>query len=370
MIKSSVVNKKSVDEFLGQLSCYKELIDGRINNYLPSLEAQIAENFGEYPLEAFKPFSSYMQRGGKRIRGALTMLSYEMFGGKDMKMIVDAAMAIEMLQSYLLIMDDIQDRSETRRGGPTAHAMLRDYHKEHHLTGDSSHFGESIAMDSYLVGCHAALEIIASLNVDPSRLLKAIKNIHSSYMTTSHGQTLDIFSEVTDMITEDYADNVLLWKTAYYTFVNPLQFGAILAGANENDLKMILEYAAPAGRAFQISDDILGIFGNEFESGKSPMDDIKDGKKTILIIKALELSEKPQSYYLRQCLGKDNLSIGEFKECQKIICESGALEYAKSLTKKSVEEAKLALQKSGNNCNKRQILFLEGLADYLIDRKA
>lgn len=370
MSKIIAVNKKPVDEFLGQIKCYKELIDNRINEYLPLLEAQIAEDFGEFPLEAFRPFSSYMLRGGKRIRGALTILGYEMFGGKDMAMITDAAMAIEMLQSYLLIMDDIQDKSESRRGGPTAHIMLRDYHKEHHLMGDSLHFGESIAMDSYLVGNHAAFEIIASLNVDPSKLLKAIRNIHSSYMTTAHGQTLDIFSEVTDMITEDYANNVLLWKTACYTFVNPLQFGAILAGAEDNDLKMILEYAAPAGKAFQISDDILGIFGNEFDSGKSPLDDIKDGKKTILIIKALELADKPQSYYLRQCLGKANLSGGEFKECQKIIRECGALDYANQLSKKSVNDAKLALRRSGSNCSARHVEFLEGLLDYLLDRKA
>jgi geranylgeranyl diphosphate synthase type I len=370
MSKVLAVNKKPIDEFLGQLNCYKELIDGRIGQYLPALESQISENFGEYPLEAFKPFSSYMLRGGKRIRGALTILGYEMFGGKDIDMITDAAMAIEMLQSYLLIMDDIQDKSETRRGGPTAHVMMRDYHRSNHLNGDSKHFGESIAMDSYLVGCHAAFEIIASLNVEPSILLKAMRNIHSSYMTTAHGQTLDIFSEVTDVISEEYANNVLLWKTAYYTFVNPLQFGAILAGANGNDLKMILDYAVPAGKAFQITDDILGIYGNEFDSGKSPMDDINDGKKTILVIKALELASQPESYFLRQCLGKGSLTAGEFKECQKIISQSGALEYAKSLAKTAVDDAKEALLKGGSNCSQRHLIFLGGLLDYLLERKA
>lgn len=334
------------------------------------MESQVAGQFGVYPEEAFKPFASYMTRGGKRIRGALTILGYEMYGGKDLDMIIDAAMAIEMLQSYLLMMDDIQDRSETRRGGPTAHIMMRDYHKENHFRGDSLHFGESITMNSYLVGCHAALELITSLKVEPEILIKAIKNIHKSYITTAHGQTVDIFSEVVDSISEEDINNVLLWKTAYYTFVNPLQFGAILAGAQNEDLEMLYNYAIPAGKAFQLTDDLLGIYGNEFESGKSPMDDIKDGKRTILVIKALESSNKAESYFLRQCLGKRDLSIDEFKECQKIILNSGSKQYSEKLASDYIEMAIKALHKHSSHCSARHLTFLVGLAQYLARRKA
>lgn len=370
MAGQSLVVNGAVKDFMGQLQCYKELIDTRIEEYMPALESQITEQFGEYPLEAYKPFASYMVRGGKRIRGALTMLGYEMFGGSNAKMIVDAAMAIEMLQSYLLIMDDIQDRSETRRGGPTAHVMLRDYHKQHYLRGDARHFGTSIAMDSYLIGCHTALEIISSLDVAPTHLLRALRNIHKCYLTTAHGQTVDIFSEVVDNVTEQDVQNVHLWKTAYYTFVNPLQFGAILAGAKEADLKMLQDYAIPAGKAFQITDDILGIFGNEFDSGKSPMDDIRDGKRTILIVKALELADTPEAYFLGQCLGKRKLSMGEFTECKKIIKESGAKKYAEELAQDSVLEAISALGNNSENCSKLHLTFLQGLVYYLLERKS
>lgn len=369
-MKTSQKPEGNVKDFVMQLNSYKNIIDARIEEYLPLIESQISEQFGEYPSEAFKPFASYMMRGGKRIRGALTMLGYEMFGGTNRKMILDAAMAIEMLQSYLLIMDDIQDRSETRRGGPTAHVMLTKYHKDNYLKGDAAHFGESIALDSYLVGCHAAFELIAELDVEPSTLLRAMRNIHKCYVTTAHGQTVDIFSEVVDKVTEDDVNNVLIWKTAFYTFINPLQFGAILAGAKETDLKMLYNYGLPAGKAFQITDDILGIYGNEFESGKSPMDDIRDGKKTILIVKALELAERSEAYYLKQCLGKRDLSMGEFSECKKIISNCGAKEYAENLARESVEEALIALSINTENCIKKYTAFLEGLVNYLLERKS
>jgi len=368
--KTSVSSDTSVKEFIGQLNCYKELIDTRISEYIPLIETQIAEQFGRYPLEAYKPFSSYMTRGGKRIRGALTILGYEMFGGKDSKMIVDAAMAIEMLQSYLLIMDDIQDRSETRRGGQSAHRMLQDYHKKNYLRGDSKHFGESIAMDSFLVGCHGALEIISRLPVEPSILVRAIQNVHKCYITTAHGQTLDIFNEVVEGVSENDVQNVLLWKTAYYTFVNPLQFGAILAGAEESQLDALLDYAVPAGKAFQITDDILGVFGDEFESGKSSLDDIRDGKRTILITKALESAENSESYFLRQCLGNSNLSMDDFIECKEIISRSGAKEYAENLAIKYIEKATLAMDSLAPVCSARHVEFLKGLVRYLIIRKS
>lgn len=370
MSLATQTKKQDVDYFKQELNRYKEVIDARINSYMKTFDVSTNEQFGVYPYEATKTFSSYMSRGGKRIRGALVMLGYEMFGGKNSAMIIDAALSIEMLQSYILMMDDIQDRSETRRGGPTAHIMLKDYHEKHHLRDDSLHFGESIAMNAYLVGCHAALDLIASLDARPSLVLKALRNIHRCYMTTGHGQTLDIFNEVVDTLSENDVDNVLIWKTAFYTFVNPLQFGAILAGAGSKELDALYEYSLPAGRAFQITDDILGVFGNEFESGKSPLDDIREGKRTVLAVKALELADKPQSYFLKQCLGKHDLTAAEFKECQHIIKDSGALNYAKQSADEAVVKAVEAL----NDCKKvsgpKQIKFLRGLVYYLLERKA
>ncbi len=221
---------KTIAHFQDQLDAYKRLIDSRIAQYCMALEAETAEHYGEYPLLSVKSFTDYLSRGGKRIRGALTIVGYQMAGGKDMDMIVDAALAIEMLQNYILMMDDIQDRSETRRGGPTAHIMMKQFHEKRHLKDDSLHFGESITMNSFVIGLHLAMDVLATLDAQPERILRAIRNVNGCFVTTGHGQTVDIFNEVVGEVSEEDVNKVLIWKTAYYTFVNPLQLGAILAG--------------------------------------------------------------------------------------------------------------------------------------------
>lgn len=369
-MKKLVGKSYQIDVFKSRLNDYRSIIDERIVTFVNRFETDTAEQFGELPLVVMHTFTDYLRRGGKRIRGALTMVSYELFGGENKEMILEAALAIEILQAYILMMDDIQDRSEIRRGGPTAHIILKDYHQKHHLRDDPLHFGESMTMNAFTVACHTAINIIAGLDTEPESILKALKNINRCYTTTGHGQTMDIFNEVIDSVNEQDVDNVLVWKTAFYTFVNPMQFGAILAGAGDKDLSSIYGYAIPAGRAFQITDDILGIYGRELESGKSPLDDIKEGKRTVLSIKALELAPKADSYFLEQCLGKHDLTITEFKQCQKIISDSGALEYAKSAAKKSVREAITAVQSMSNSWSPDSINFLEGLVRFLLDRRA
>mgnify|MGYP000067047718 CR=1 FL=1 len=195
------------------------------------------------------------------------------------------------------------------------------------------------------------------------------KNVNEHFIATAHGQSMDIFNEVLETVDEADVDKVLLWKTAYYTFMNPLQLGAILAGASEKDLKKLEEYSLSAGRVFQITDDILGIFGKEESSGKSPLDDIKEGKRTLLTVKAIELAPKADAYFIEQMLGNKNLTQAEFIRCKEIIDSSGALKYARDKAKDSVVDALAALGPVRNSWGGEQVVFLEQLVQYLIDRK-
>lgn len=364
---SSINQELKNNDFATVLASYKEKIDEDIARYSKELEAQTYEEFGQYPLEAVKVFTSILSRGGKRIRGALTMYSYELFGGNDPSVALKAARAVEMLQAYILMADDIQDRSDTRRSGPTAHQMIASYHRDHHFSDGAEHFGESIAINGFLIGLHSAMSSMTTLNVSPDICLKAIKNINDCYVATAHGQTLDIFNEVVGGVEEKAIDNVLIWKTAFYTFVNPLQFGAILAGADEASLQTLYNYSIPAGRLFQITDDIIGTFSEESEMGKSPFDDIKEGKRTLLTIKAIELASKADSYFLQSCLGKHDLTSAEFERCREIIEASGALAYAKQQALLAADKAKTAL--AGATISREKLLFLEQLVDFLVTRK-
>ncbi len=356
------------DKFVSSLKDYKQIIDLEIDKYCEQALTDTHEQFGEYSQEAVKVFCEILKRGGKRMRGILAINSYRMFGGKNPKVEAKAALAIEMLHAYILMADDIQDRSDTRRNGPTAHVMLADYHKENHLRDDSDHFGTSIAINGFLFGAHSALNILADLDVLPKLRLEAIKNVNNFFISTAHGQTVDIFNEVIEEASEQDVDKVMTWKTAYYSFMNPLQLGAILAGAKRNDLEKLEDYSLSAGRVFQITDDILGVFGKDEVTGKSSLDDIKEGKRTLLTVKAIELAPKADAYYLEQMLGNKKLTANQFKRCKEIIESSGALAYAQRQAKNSVVDALNSLDKPNKSWGKLELDFLESLVKTLPSR--
>jgi geranylgeranyl diphosphate synthase type I len=356
--------------FLQKLAEYKKLLDADIQAYSKQLQKQTLQDYGAHSRIAVDAYLDILARGGKRIRGALAIAGYEMAGGQDRTMIVQAGRALEMIHAYLLIMDDIQDRSLTRRGGSTAHISLARYHEKKHLSGDAAHYGISIALNSMGIGNHAAQATVTRLDVSDNVKVKALELLNEAIITTAHGQTSDIMNEVNGPVTMRDVNNVLEWKTAHYTFLNPLAFGMTLAGVNDKDIESIKGYALNAGRAFQITDDILGTFGTEFESGKSPFDDIKEGKRTILTLYALEHAEKADKNFLIQMLGNQHITQTEFNRCKDILIETGALDFAKEESRRCVQEALGSLDANGQNWSNEGISFLRGLAQYLIDRKA
>ncbi|GAC1390563.1 MAG: hypothetical protein NVSMB46_00540 [Candidatus Saccharimonadales bacterium] len=358
-----------VDLFKTKLKAYKALIDADILSYSKKIQKSTLQHFGADARLEIDAFLSILQRGGKRIRGALTILGYEMSGGTDQKMIIQVARAVEMIHAYILIIDDFQDRSAVRRGGPTAHVLLANYHRAKHLSGDADHFGASIGINAALSGNHAAQMILANLNIDPELRLKAISIINRTMLVTSHGQTGDIMNEVAASVSLEAIDRVLEWKTAHYTILNPLHMGMVLSGADCHATDAITEYAMRAGRAFQISDDVLGIFGTEFESGKSPLDDIREGKRTVLSVYALEHASNGNKNFLIQMLGNSNLSLAEFQRCKDILVETGALAYARDQTRSHIAAALKSLDTVPSIWEEQGVRFLRGLAQYLLDRE-
>jgi geranylgeranyl diphosphate synthase type I len=363
-------SKSDVDYFAQHLGEYKTAIDAEIATYSKQVQKTTLQKYGAHSRMAIDAYLEVLNRGGKRIRGALTILGYEMVGGKDREMILQAAVAVEMIHAYLLVMDDINDRSPTRRGGPTAHESLAAYHKKQSWSDDGLHFGESIAMNAALTANHAAMMMLANLNVDAELRVKAISVLNYALVTTGHGQINDVFNEVTGHVDERDVENVLEWKTAHYTFLNPLTFGMCLAGVGCGPTDAIATYALEAGRAFQITDDILGVFGQEFESGKSPLDDIREGKRTVLVVHALDNTGKADKNFLLQMLGNSGLTSAEFNRCKEILVESGSLQYAEKRAQDHIEKALQSLEEQQSYWSKDGTRFLRGLAMYLLGRKA
>lgn len=355
-------------DFSTRLAALKNSIDDELKLHSNGLKKSTARDFTAHSAVVVDAYDQVLARGGKRIRGALTIMGYEMCGGTDRAMILQAAAAIEMTHAYILVLDDIMDKSAMRRGGESAHTILANYHKQHGLSGDSYHFGEAVAINSALIGCHYAQGLAASLDADAGHKLKAIKLLNDALIVTGHGQINDIFNEVTDTVDDRAVDQVLEWKTAHYTFLNPLQFGMALAGADDTVLQSVYAYCMNAGRAFQITDDILGTFASELEAGKSPMDDIREGKRTVLSVNALDHAQSGDKNFLIQMLGNEKLTQSEFVRCKEIFIETGALAASQQLAEQLVLKAKQSLTNTNDNLSDEGVQFLHVLVDSLLGR--
>lgn len=344
--------------FDAQLLEYKQRIDADIENYAKQMNKSVLSTYGEHSAAVSAAYTDLLRRGGKRIRGALTLVGYQMCGGTDQDMIIKAARAIEMMHAYILIIDDIQDRSDLRRGGPSAHRLLQARHTEQKWHGDAAHTGVSLALNAALLGSHSASLVLGTLNVPEELRLKALSLMNHTVNVTVHGQTNDIVNEAIPHVTDVMIDNVLQWKTAHYTFLNPIHMGMVLAGAPCEDTNAITQYALHAGKAFQISDDLLVMSS---KSDKNTIDDIREGKQTILTVYALQHASKSDKLFLKECLGKLDLTNAEFEQCRTILTSSGAVDHAKKAARQHVLSARKSLREHSTRWNPESVEFLDNL---------
>lgn len=337
-------------------------------NILDVISAEQARVKGQYDYidEIWLKIIDLLQ-GGKRLRGAFLYYSYLMHGGKDKDEALKASVLPELIHLYLLIVDDFQDKCELRRNVSTLNKVYREKHLKEFKKRDPVHFGNSIAVLGGLFVNHLSFNYFSQLNFPLQEKIDAIARINGQIVDVGYGQTLDIFSESMEEVTEKSVMNILLLKTAKYTYEGPLQIGAILAGASEADLKILSDYAIPAGMAFQIQDDILGMFGEEEKMGKTANSDLIEGKQTLLIVKALELAGAKGKNFIKQSLGNPDLTSDDVRRVQEIVTECGSLDYAKLMCKNFVAEAKKNLAKSKFKDNVGYE-FITGIADYMVNR--
>jgi geranylgeranyl diphosphate synthase type I len=175
-----------------------------------------------------------------------------------------------------------------------------------------------------------------------------------------------LYNEVREKVSEKDVLQVHEFKTSRYTIEGPLHLGAILAGASEKDLDVLSAYGLPLGQAFQLQDDVLGTFGREEKLGKPVDSDLKQGKKTVLVLRALEKASPEQKKKLLACLGNKDLTKEMAEEARNIIKATGSYDYSKTLAEKLCLQAKQAIQKSRFRSEGKD--FLLGIADYMLHR--
>lgn len=349
-----------------QLSDYKNLIDSRVEEVSTGLVAETIEKRGNDAAAPIEAYCSVLSRGGKRIRGMLVMNGYELSGGRNQDVALDAACAMELMHAYVLVFDDIQDRSRTRRGGPTAQRILENYSIDEGWDRDHLHTGRSLAELGAMSGQHKAQRIINSLDVPSPNRQRAIEMINETMMMTADGQTLDIINQVKNGINWNDIEKVMDLKTSQYTIRAPLQFGMLLAGASHKNLKLVEPYAQHAGRAYQIRDDLLPYVSET--SDKDQASDIKEGKRNLVIFSALRLLDSKGEEYLKSCLGKRDLTNAEFERCKDLIIQSGAVRKLTESAQESVDQAVEEIYKLPPYLNQNTMRFLGNLAEHILVR--
>ncbi|MEL4504154.1 polyprenyl synthetase family protein [Luteococcus sp. H138] len=300
----------------------------------------------DLPLELATVFTG----GGKRVRPAFCYWGRVAAGGAptDPDALVRAAASLDLLHVSALMHDDVMDASDTRRGVPAAHRQFEQLHRARGGRGDAGAFGRAGAIllgDLLLVWSE---QLLANAGVPAERLTVARPLIEAMRTEVTCGQFLDVIAQSAPA-TADLeqalitANRVVEYKTNRYTVQRPLQFGAALGGADQVLLDQLALFASPIGRAFQFRDDLLGIFGDQQLTGKPAGDDLREGKRTVLVAHALAKAPAADAAELDAMLGDPSLGAEQVARGREIITASGAKEAVESTIDAAFDQAMAAL---------------------------
>jgi geranylgeranyl diphosphate synthase type I len=263
--------------------------------------------------------------GGKRLRPAFAYWGYRGAAGADRDEVIAAVAALEFVQASALIHDDVMDGSDTRRGEPAAHRRFAATHRVSGWHGDADGFGTAAAIllgDLCLVWSD---ELLHGSGLDASALARARPVFDDMRTEVTVGQYLDIHAQVTRNTSARRASLVARYKSAKYTIERPLLLGAAIAGAGPAVDAVYSRYGLPLGEAFQLRDDVLGVFGDPSTTGKPAGDDLREGKRTYLIAATLESVDAPTRAEIERRLGDPGLDPDGVNRLRDLIDSSGAL---------------------------------------------
>lgn len=287
---------------------------------------------GPTVVNAAEALANFVLRGGKRTRPAFAWTGWLGAGGDpdspQAAAVLDACAALELVHACALIHDDIIDCSDTRRGVPTVHVDFADRHRHLHWTGDPAQFGSSVAI---LVGDLAlawADDMVAAADLDPAARGRFAPVWSALRTEVVGGQLLDIHGGAGADESVAAALRINRYKTASYTIERPLQLGAALAGADDDLIAAYRAFGADVGIAFQLRDDVLGVFGDPAVTGKPAGDDLREGKRTVLIAEALrraDTSDPESAALLRAALGTE-LTSSQVTQLRTILARVGAVD--------------------------------------------
>lgn len=303
----------------------------------------------------FKSVKDFILRQGKRLRPTLLIIGYLGFAKRPAPNLYKTALSIELLHDFMLVHDDIIDKSKIRRGKPSLHRIL-----DKHLQGvkDIKFNGQDLAIVAGDVMYAMAIDTFLSIKVDMQRKENALKKFIQAAIYTGMGEFIEILSGIKNIGKIEKQDiyRIYDYKTAYYTFACPLASGAILAGASPRQVDRLYQYGTYLGRAFQIKDDILGMFDEAKKTGKSALTDLQEAKKTLLIWHAYHNCSRKDQLTIERLFAKAQVNKGDLLRIRKIALNSGALDYARKEITRLFRKAERIVKSSRMHRNYKELI--------------
>ncbi len=287
--------------------------------------------------------------GGKRLRAGFLYWGYRTSGRPDSDALVRLAAAMEFFQAAALLHDDVMDGSDTRRGMPAAHRMFGALHADSGWSGDSARFGESAAILAGDLCLQWSDELYATSGLPSDELARGRRTFDMMRTQLMGGQYLDLlesargWDRLDTSARIDSARNVIRYKSAKYTIEHPLLIGAAVGGLDTADMVRLSAYGLALGEAFQLRDDVLGVFGDPTATGKPAGDDLREGKRTVLVALALDHADTDQAALFEKLFGQPDLDADGVAQLRGIIADTGAVAQVETMITELAAQARGAL---------------------------
>lgn len=366
-----------------------DLVDSRISDFLADRAPIVRAISPE--LSPFVDFSRQFLSGGKRFRALFCYWGFESVSGvdsgfdpfaddqeptRDLSAIVAVAAALEIFHAAALVHDDIIDNSDTRRGSASAHRLFEGLHSDSEWAGNPAGFGRAAAilLGDLLLGWSDEL-LDEGLELIEDRAVARATRTAFNHMRTevTAGQYLDVLEESAwlrrpDAELRERAERVIVYKSAKYSVQAPLLIGATLAGGSPAQLAALRDFGLPLGIAYQLRDDLLGVFGDSAVTGKPSGDDLREGKRTVLVAISRELMPQGSRRALDELLGDAELDDAQVRMLQNTIADCGAVDEVEALISRNVRTAIAAV--GASPLSRRAIAQLSELAETVTTRSA
>jgi geranylgeranyl diphosphate synthase, type I len=280
--------------------------------------------------------------GGKCLRSTFMYLGW-LCGAVASEAALFASASLELLHAFALLQDDVMDASASRRGRPAAHIQMTQWHRKRSLSGSSQRFGESAATllgDLCLIW---AEQMLRDSGVEPRRLQQVWARYDAMRIELALGQFADLASDVRDLPSMSVVLDVARRKSGNYTVRRPLEMGAAMSGCSERTLSGLGRYGAAVGEAFQLRDDLLGVFGSEAVTGKPSGGDLIEHKATSVVVAAYQLADTPTRRQLTDLMNGDDLDNSSIDRWRTLIVTTGAVQWIEDTISERVAAARSAL---------------------------